>query len=605
MKRMKKLFEISEQILKLEKMKSKKFDPVYDELIEELSEKEKQIVKNLESNYYEFIEFMMNVGNYFEYDFESFFGINYLKANCDSPELLHVLGLIQNVYEFFKYQDFSALNQEEVMSLNNNEYFNKYIEMMHCYDDWKYMVYEEFLKLTGKNNPAQLHAVSYLNDYGKKEVIGGFINSSAYADAIGIEINSIKELFLRIILVGSNASKYEEEKLLFEACLKFIPEKYLVKLRNSLLKSLGDLDSFILENANLDAANKILKKYNIKPIKLNEIVDIDDNNLTILELLKMYYDRKFSLEEIKMYDNILKKLIDIDINIWNLYQKLLIIFFNFKKGKEAKKIISLLEDLILKEKKLFNEIDIFDFKEYVSKMFSIEIDICPFNFLHFANLEDENHFKEFVLERILNYSFENNNSDKKVWYERNNLYGINLDMLFRDQCIDVEKFLFWQDMYNLGKIDKKQLLEEQKRLGFNFEKVMKEEKEEYLDNIFINIERKFWDNLMQSKYSYLLCQFLFTRNQKMNELIFNNFWWKFSENIGSDLPFYDDIRKAIFEDFKLVLENYKNETSDFSNEILKIYLDSCCSFLKEEDQDTLKRMFIKCEKEVKLRRKKD
>lgn len=604
MKRMKKLFEISEQILKLEKIKLEKTDSVYDELIDELSEKEKQIVKDLESDYYELIEFMMKISEYFGYDFENFFGLNYLKLSNDSPELLHVLGLIQNVYEFFNYQDFSALSHDEIATLNDNEYFKKYTETMHCYNDWKYMVYVEFLKLTGRDNVNERHAVSFLSDYGKKEIIGGFINSSAYSLAIEIELNLINKLFLNIVFVGDEESKFEEKKLLFEACLKFIPEKYLAHLREVLIEALSNYNILALKYSYLEDGNELLKKYKIEPIKLEEIRNYRNKSLTFKEYLDMSINKMFSLEEIKNYDGLLNKLIDVDEKILKLYLRLLFVLFELKNYNEASKIIFSLKELLRQEQKLYQNVDVRDFKEYVYKVYSVVNDYCPFDVLKVDDLLSKNNTKELILKRIFNYSVEDNRK-KKIWFEDDNSFGINLDVLFIEQDIDLEKFLFWQDMYNLGKIDKKQLLEEQKRLGFNFEKVEQDERDEYVGNVFEKIEHKFWDNLMQSEFSRLLCQYFFVRNEEMNRVIFHNFMWEASKNPNTILPFYQNIRREIFKDFRLVLNDYKLETSKYSSQILRIYLNSCCVFLNDEDQIALKKMFWGCEKEVKLRRKKD
>ena len=600
MKELKELFDISEQIFKIQKAKTTKNNSIYDELISDLAKKEKKVIEKLEIIYNYFINLINFIKKYFNYDFNEFFAISYIQMENTQPITLHVFGLIQSIWEHFNFQDFSVLSPKQISNLYNNIYFQNYQETMQCFNDWKYVIYQEYLNLLNASTPLELHSVSFLNDYGQKELTMGFNGSEAYKKALEIETNYIIDIYLNLIRKGNVDSNYNKKKLLFEACLKNIPAYYLSLLREKIVEELSNIKKKFIDNEKFNEINAILKLQNIAPINLLE-AKINEKEDKIRDSFEFYKDDDFTYEEIRKFDEVLEKLFEIDTKIFNIYTNLIKEVYVFKNKFNQRKYKYFLFNYFAKERELYNSIDILRFKDYVSKKYEVKEDFYPFSILHlFPNgIVSHDCLNNLIIQRILFYEL----TFEELTF--NNIICLDLDLLLNQNNRDLDQIIFWNNMYNLGLINKEQLLIEHKRSSFDFSKMYEQIKNNYITILYDMITISFIDKLIKNGFDYLMMFYFFVNNNEMTELVKNDFKYSFANPENYIPPFYDMAKEIITDEFNLVLEDYKNETDKLSKFFIYLFLESCCNYLKEEDQIELKELFFKCEEEVKLKRKKD
>ena len=120
MKELEQLFEFSEQILKLQKLKINKYKEVYDLLINDFLEKEEEIVKKIEKDGLLFQEIYRFIKENYGYDFSKFYLLNMIELFDISISKMQVFVLLQYSWEFLGFQEFSSLTKEEVLYLLMN-----------------------------------------------------------------------------------------------------------------------------------------------------------------------------------------------------------------------------------------------------------------------------------------------------------------------------------------------------------------------------------------------------------------------------------------------------------------------------------------------------
>ena len=586
MKELEQLFEYSEQILKLQKLKTKEYKEVYDLLINDFLEKEEEIVKKIEKDGLLFQEIYRFIKENYGYDFSKFYLLNMIELFDISISKMQVFVLLQYSWEVLGFQEFSSLTKEEVRSLPTNEYFRNYWQSFLNYRDFEYLIGLKFL------NEKDQGVLSFFYYNGEETIVNGFIYSGQSLEWI---FKIIREIYSDLVSYSKEDETYLQKFSLFRLILQSIPKKYFKDVWNALQSYLFYIDYANVYTPHFDVLNTLLNTLGFSMLE-----DPDDRYFYGEEELdyqkfpeKVFH---FSYETIRSYDVFDQKLQKIGMQIWDSFHKLVDVNsdVSFPLVKEH------LFRLFLEEKKIIQSLDFQNFQFYLRQIYKYpNMTYFPFGILDmFDNFKIEN----FVKHRILNYQLEDFTRESASFLFPNSVQTFLSDEDTSD-LTSFSKMFFWLTQFYLKNISQDQLIFKLNRLGFPYESYLYEELDKNLDKVWAFLENEFLIQLYERGYFKEFFGLLFLKNQEMERFLTKKF--RIYQNISlADVAFYKEVKEELKEEALYDKDLVENRDDLKSWEFYKIYLEGFLKILKDQDQDFVRKLLMECEEKVKLIRKK-
>ena len=596
------LLTVNKHILKVEQLKEKENKESYNLVLEDLYEKEQTLLTFFRKNYNTLNDLVTKTEENLGFDLKKFSLINLIEHTSLPIYILSTLNSLQNIWEFASFQAFSALNFDEALSVKDMPYFKNYLEAFLEFKNWEYSVAQTFLEMID-SCAATKESLEY---FLQKNTFQKMAYSHDSEKALEFKLDVLKQLYQEVVRYDIQHEKHEELKILFEACLKNIPEKNLTDVYNELQTSFYKLDLADVYPDYFHQMNTLLTKYKIGIL---EETPEDEPEMEIDRIERLSYiqngfimDTRYSYQDILLYNQKFLELEKIGLQILHIYQKLMNCKLHNEKIEYKNFYQKILKELIEKESNLYKNIDLVEFQNYLKVFYTPEIDYFPFGIIDMLSAENSEKERELVFHRIINY--EKKDSIIPLEKMESDGYIQLLDIQNEMNTFNIESlkkmfFLFIQ-LY-LGNISKEDFFKEQQNFGFDYDKEWELLEEEQIASLWQFIEKNYLNILLQNGEQELVWYYLFFRNQEMEYLVQKDFNCSLTIDYSCNPAFYPFLRDMLYQELcELKKEAFQSE-NERKQKFFEYYLESCLIFIKEKDKEKFKKI---CEKGVNRKRKK-
>ena len=596
------LLTVNKHILKVEQLKEKENKESYNLVLEDLYEKEQTLLTFFRKNYNTLNDLVTKTEENLGFDLKKFSLINLIEHTSLPIYILSTLNSLQNIWEFASFQAFSALNFDEALSVKDMPYFKNYLEAFLEFKNWEYSVAQTFLEMIDSCATTKESLEYFLQN----NIFQKMAYSHDSEKALEFKLDVLKQLYQEVVRYDIQHEKHEELKILFEACLKNIPEKNLTDVYNELQESFYKLDLADVYPDYFHQLNTLLTKYKIGIL---EEASEDEPEMEIDRIERLSYiqngfimDTRYSYQDILLYNQKFLELEKIGLQILHIYQKLMNCKLHNEKIEYKNFYQKILKELIEKESNLYKNIDLVEFQNYLKVFYTPEIDYFPFGIIDMLSAENSEKERELVFHRIINY--EKKDSIIPLEKMESDGYIQLLDIQNEMNTFNIESlkkmfFLFIQ-LY-LGNISKEDFFKEQQNFGFDYDKEWELLEEEQIASLWQFIEKNYLNILLQNGEQELVWYYLFFRNQEMEYLVQKDFNCSLTIDYSCNPAFYPFLRDMLYQELcELKKEAFQSE-NERKQKFFEYYLESCLIFLKEKDKEKFKKI---CEKGVNRKRKK-
>ena len=589
MNKLSQLLEIETQKSKIEALRKENDLDIYQDLLEDLEEKEKNILEDYgQKHYHELLDLIEFMKSEFNFDLESFYILNVLKNPYISSVTLKCFYRLQYLWEFMYYQSFSALTPEEAKKLLNSPYFKTYQEAFLEYQDWMSLVYQDF---------NQQREVKY-PDYENREVMSIPLNETAYEEAIKIIAKKMNVLFRELITVKEKEKNamYEEKLNLFRCGLRRVKESYRADIWELLMMTLLNENKDI-DKETLEKINVILISENCEPLSFD--YQVDEEELRARNLLEYPNNRSFSFKEIKQYEELYEKLKRIDIELFKVYQAMMLSKLQSEPQSDRKVLEKHCKSLIGKEDILYQSVNYFNFNLYLRQSRFIYEEYLPFEFVHMIpkNNQDKDKLETLILHRIVNKTG-SCMSDSLNFGNKSATQTLEKEISEIDEENN-RQLIYVLIRYTLGLISKERFCDELANLDFDIANETTYQYQNALAKAQEAIVNNFYNVLLDTNEQALAWYAMFLDEVHSFMLVQSDFEYR-PDSLNINGEFYDDLKEVILKDIKNVMNMADEEDLSQKEILLQCYLEACKRLLKGKDQELITKM---CEKEDKWSRK--
>ncbi len=589
MNKLSQLLEIETQKNKIEALRREKNLEIYQDLLEDLEEKEKNILETYGQNHYhELLDLIEFIKSEFNFDLESFYILNVLKNPYMSGITLKCFYRLQYLWEFMYYQSFSALTPEEAKKLLNSPYFKTYQEAFLEYQDWMSLVYQDFNQQSEVKYP----------DYENHEVMSIPLNETAYEEAIKIIAKKMNVLFRELITVKEKEKNamYEEKLKLFQYGLRRVKESYRADIWELLMMTLLNENKDI-DKETLEKINAILISENCEPLSFD--YQINEEELKARSLLEYTNNRSFSFKEIKQYEELYEKIKNIDTELFKIYQATMISKLQGKPQSDRKVLEERCKSLIGKEDVLCQSINYFDFNLYLRKSHFIYEEYLPFEFAKMIPEKDQDKDKleTLILHRIVNRTLINKD-DPLNYGNKSATQTLEKEISKMDEEKN-RQLIYVLIRYVLGLISEEKFYDELENLDFDIANEAAYQYQNALAKMQEAVANNFYNVLLDTNEQALAWYAMFLDEVHSFMLVQSDFEYR-PDSLNINGEFYDDLKEVILEDVQNVIRMAEEEDLSQKEILLQCYLEACKRLLKGKDQELITKM---CEKEDKWSRK--
>ena len=581
-----KLFDIWEQILKVQKLYENENKECYKLVLEDFDQKKEDILSYFEKNYAVLQSVAEKIEKNAGFDFDDFLLANIITHQNLSCDVLLAFSSLQTVWEFFECQAFSALNFKEALSVRNISYFKEYIEAFLGFKNWEYQVSQTYLNMT-------------LN---LKELFSSFVKANAYQEisvfadsekAFEMEIDVLKKLYKKLVRYDIKKEEHGELLLLFESCLKNFPKSCLSDVWNELQAYFFSLDLADVYEKYFYEANGILLKYKVGLLEYEGEQDdvVQEFDLNSFEYYQNGFlmDVKYSYTDILSYHKVFLELEELSVRILHVYEK--IMACKMKNEHENKTFYqNFLKSLLEQEKAIYQTVDLIEFQNYLRIVYAPDVNYFPFTFLDLLPNGDVNKEKEFALHRMVNYQINRDDVLSSLSLSTNGIIQVlDEEEIELPDAGQFQKLLFSLTSFVLDKISKDEFVQELGKI-VNFEEQYEFLKEEQIASLWQYIEKKFLNILLENGEQVLVWYYMFFKNKEMEYLLQNDFRCTFEMDYSPNATFYSVLRKFLIKD----LQNSKKEISNSDDvrkkKLFSYYLESCLTFFKDKDKEKFQKI---------------
>lgn len=581
-----KLFDIWEQILKVQKLYENENKECYKLVLEDFVQKKEDILSYFEKNYAVLQSVAEKIEKNAGFDFDDFLLANIITHQNLSCDVLLTFSSLQTVWEFFECQAFSALNFKEALSVRNISYFKEYIEAFLGFKNWEYQVSKTYLDMT-------------LN---LKELFSSFVKANAYQEisvfadsekAFEMEIDVLKKLYKKLVRYDIKKEEHGELLLLFESCLKNFPKSCLSNLWNELQAYFFSLDLADVYEKYFHEANGILLKYKVGLLEYEGEQDdvVQEFDLNSFEYYQNGFlmDVKYSYTDILSYHKVFLELEELSVRILHVYER--IMACKMKNEHENKTFYqNILKNLLEQEKAIYQTVDLIEFQNYLRIVYAPDVNYFPFIFLDLLPNGNVNKEKEFALHRMVNYQINRDDVLSSLSLSTNGIIQVlDEEEIELPDAGQFQKLLFSLTSFVLDKISKDEFVQELGKI-VNFEERYEFLKEEQIASLWQYIEKNFLNILLKNGEQVLVWYYMFFKNKEMEYLLQNDFCCTFEMDYSLNATFYSVLRKFLIKD----LQNSKKEISNSDDvrkkKLFSYYLESCLAFFKDKDKEKFQKI---------------
>ncbi len=581
-----KLFDIWEQILKVQKLYENENKECYKLVLEDLIQQKENILSYFEKNYAVLQSVAEKIEKNAGFDYDDFLLANIITHQNLSCDVLLTFSSLQTVWEFFECQAFSALNFKEALSVRNISYFKEYIEAFLGFKNWEYQVSKTYLDMT-------------LN---LKELFSSFVKANAYQEisvfadsekAFEMEIDVLKKLYKKLVRYDIKKEEHGELLLLFESCLKNFPKSCLSNLWNELQAYFFSLDLADVYEKYFHEANGILLKYKVGLLEYEGEQDdvVQEFDLNSFEYYQNGFlmDVKYSYTDILSYHKVFLELEELSVRILHVYER--IMACKMKNEHENKTFYqNILKNLLEQEKAIYQTVDLIEFQNYLRIVYAPDVNYFPFTFLDLLPNGDVNKEKEFALHRMVNYQINRDDFFSSLSLSTNGIIQVlDEEEIELPDAGQFQKLLFSLISFVLDKISKDEFVQELGKI-VNFEEQYEFLKEEQIASLWQYIEKNFLNILLKNGEQVLVWYYMFFKNKEMEYLLQNDFRCMFEMDYSPNATFYSVLRRFLIKD----LQNSKKEISNSDDvrkkKLFSYYLESCLAFFKDKDKEKFQKI---------------
>ena len=581
-----KLFDIWEQILKVQKLYENENKECYKLVLEDFVQKKEDILSYFEKNYAVLQSVAENIEKNAGFDFDDFLLANIITHQNLSCDVLLAFSSLQTVWEFFECQAFSALNFKEALSVRNISYFKEYIEAFLGFKNWEYQVSKTYLDMT-------------LN---LKEIFSSFVKANAYQEisvfansekSFEMEIDVLKKLYKKLVRYDIKKEEHGELLLLFESCLKNFPKSCLSDVWNELQAYFFSLDLADVYEKYFHEANGILLKYKVGLLEYEGEQDdvVQEFDLNSLEYYQNGFlmDVKYSYTDILSYHKVFLELEELSVRILHVYER--IMACKMKNEYENKSFYqNILKSLLEQEKAIYQTVDLIEFQNYLRIVYAPDVNYFPFTFLDLLPNGDVNKEKEFALHRMVNYQINRDDVLSSFSLSTNGIIQVvDEEEIELPDAGQFQKLLFSLTSFVLDKISKDEFVQELGKI-VNFEEQYEFLKEEQIASLWQYIEKNFLNILLKNGEQVLVWYYMFFKNKEMEYLLQNDFRCMFEMDYSPNATFYSVLRRFLIKD----LQNSKKEISNSDDvrkkKLFSYYIESCLAFFKDKDKEKFQKI---------------
>lgn len=594
------LLTVNKHILKVEQLKEKENKESYNLVLEDLYEKEQTLLTFFRKNYNTLNDLVTKTEENLGFDLKKFSLINLIEHTSLPIYILSTLNSLQNIWEFASFQDFSSLNFDEALSVKDIPYFKNYLEAFLEFKNWEYSVAQTFSEMID-SCVATKESLEY---FLKKNTFQKMAYSHDFEKALEFKLDVLKQLYQEVVRYDIQHEKHEELKILFEACLKNIPESCLSNLWNELQAYFFSLDFTDVYEKYFHEANGILLKYKVGLLEYegeqNDVVH--EFNLNSFEYYQNVFlmDVKYSYTDIISYHKVFLELEGLSIRILHVYER--IMACKMKNEHEDKQFYqNILKSLLEQEKAIYQTVDLVEFQNYLKIVYTPDVNYFPLMFLDLLPNGDINKEKEFALYRMVNYQINRDDDFSSLSLSTNGIIQMfDEDEIEIFDASQLQKFLFSLTSFVLDKISKDEFVQELGKIGFHFEEQFEFLIEEQIASLWQFIGKNYLNILLQNGEQELVWYYLFFRNQEMEYLVQKDFNCSLTTDYSCNPAFYPFLRDMLYQELcELKKEAFQSE-NERKQKFFEYYLESCLIFLKEKDKEKFEKI---CEKGVNRKRK--
>ena len=580
MKEFSQLLKINKQIFKLEQLHENKES--FNLLLEDLYEKEQNLFTFFQKDYNCLEELVKKLEENLGIDLNRFSLINLIEHTSLPIHILSPINLLQNIWEFVLFQDFSALNFWEVLSVKDMPYFKNYLEAFLEFKDWEYTVAQTLSEMIESHSQAKkiLEYFLYKNTFQK---ISGYHNSEK---ALEFKLDALKQLYQEVVRYDIRYEKHEELKMLFEACLKNIPSKNLIDVYNELQANFYNLDLANVYPDYFHEMNTLFIKYKVGILEEtpDDEFEMEMNQSERLAYIKSGFiiETYYSYKDILLYNQKFLELEKIGLQILHIYQKLINCKLQSEKLEYKNYNQKSLTELLEKEKKLYKNIDLVEFQNYLKVFYTPEIDYFPFGIVDI--LSSENSEKELVFHRMVNYEINKDNISTFSPLPNSIVQVLDKD---ESEVFDANQFqtlLLSLTYLVLGKITKEEFIQALGKIGTDYEEQFESLKEEQIALLWQYIEKNYLNILLQNGEQELVWYYMFVKNKEMEYLVQKDFNCMLTINNSFNEVFYPVLRRFLIDDLQRAKEEISNSVDVRKKKLFSYYLESCLTFFKDKDK---------------------
>ena len=581
-----KLFDIWEQILKVQKLYENENKECYKLVLEDFVQKKEDILNYFEENYSVLQSVAEKIEKNAGFDFDDFLLANIITHQNLSCDVLLTFSSLQTIWEFFECQAFSALNFKEALSVRNISYFKEYIEAFLEFKNWEYQVSKTYLNMT-------------LN---LKEIFSSFVKANAYQEisvfadsekSFEMEIDVLKKLYKKLVRYDIKKEEHEELLLLFESCLKNFPKSCLSDVWNELQAYFFSLDLADVYEKYFHEANGILLKYKVGLLEYEGEQDdvVQEFDLNSFEYYQNGFlmDVKYSYTDILSYHKVFLELEELSVRILHVYER--IMTCKMKNDYENKSFYqNILKSLLEQEKAIYQTVDLIEFQNYLRIVYAPDVNYFPFMFLDLLPNGNVNKEKEFALHRMVNYQINRDDFFSSLSLFTNDIIQVlDEEEIELPDAVQFQKFLFSLTSFVLDKISKDEFVQELGKI-VDFEEQYEFLKEEQITYLWQYIEKNFLNILLQNGEQVLVWYYMFFKNKEMEYLVQKDFNCMLTINNSFNEVFYPVLRRFLIDDLQRAKEEISNSVDVRKKKLFSYYLESCLAFFKDKDKEKFQKI---------------
>ncbi len=593
-----------ENMYKLMRYKENHQNPILDELLEDLCEKEARLLEQIEKDRLTYKKIIHKLET--EYHFSmSKFSFNNLLIHMDQPlTVLRIFLDIKRIYDYFELQDFSNLTHKQVESFIGNPYFDQYQKLIQLKTEMESKIWKQYMKLSGHD----LFESNFLFYSKEKQAVDTKKENPELEEKIAeILIEDVSDLY-QDLLTTDNKLLYQEQLSLWESCLLNISSIHFHRVSNRLQTTFQKIPREYRVELAFHEMNTFLRNNGFATIEEKTKEENEDNFF-----MELYGKPNYSYTCMRRYEDTFFRLKKKEREIFAIYQKLIQSKINGETKEKRKIFQELISKQLEEEKKIFESItDYEEFNSYISRTYqknqSFVYPCFMASLLSNGNpLEDLDKKESLILERIIDYP-----QEKKLEIEdeedEDYIFSDTLTALLEESpdiiCSNIERLLYTIIKFQLKQMKTKEFLEELESAGYDFEEFQAMEQEVYIYSIWNFIGNRFLNLLAENGYQDLVYTSLFTEKQTMQYLLEHDFEIEKLPPIVIKESSYEEIKKEILDEVTNVLKDFDSShkvQADFS----KWYIQSCCLCLKPEDKELLRKDYEKILKRNRTKNKKN